>query len=199
MSLRPSVLLLLALLGLSQCDIMTDSPTPADTLPPASQTGAGTAGCIRDGQPWTARINTFGIPSSGAVGAVSDNPPKGPHRLSLSFQKIVDDKSVTNNDTYIEMELPDVSHPGRYVFDQTPTHLGVIGLIGTPAYLTFTDHHTLPEQLCYTGPTATGYLLVTRFDTAAHVISGTFEFTARSDQSGRTVHATEGRFDCKLN
>ena len=198
MSLRPSVLLLLALFGLSQCGVKTDGPTPAYTLPPATQTGAGPAGCILDGQPWTASINTFSIPSLEAVGAVSDTPPKGPHRLSLGFQKIVDDKSVTNNDTYIEMELPDVSHPGRYVFDQTPTHLGVIGLIGTPAYLTFTDHHTLPEQLCYTGPTATGYLLVTRFDTAAHVISGTFAFTARSDQSGRTVHATEGRFDCKL-
>ena len=199
MPLRPSVLLLLALLGLSQFDVMTDSPTPADTLPAATQTGAGTAGCILDGQPWTARVNTFSIPRMEPVGAVSDNPPKGPRPLSLGFKKTVDDKSVTNNDTYIEMELPDVSHPGRYIFDQTPTHLGVFGLIGTPAYLTFIDQHTLPKQLLYTGPTATGYLLVTRFDTAAHVISGTFEFSARSDQSGRTVHATEGRFDCKLH
>ena len=199
MSLRPSVLLLLALLGLSQCDIMTDIPTPAETLPAATQTGAGTAGCILDGQPWTARINTFAIPKLEPVGAVSDNSPKGPRGLSLSFQKIVDDQSATNNHTYIEMELPDVSHPGRYVFDHAPTQRGFIDVFGAPASLTFIDQNTQPKQLLYTGPTATGYLLVTRFDTAAHVISGTFAFTARSDQSGRTVHATEGRFDCKLN
>ena len=199
MSLRPSVLLLLALLGLSQCGIPNDSPSPADTLPAATQTGAGTAGCILDGQPWTARVNTFAIPMIRPVYVFSIPTFSGPRPMSLSFQKNVDDESATNNETMISLELPDVSHPGRYVFDQTPTHLGVIGLIGTPAYLTFTDHHTLPEQLCYTGPTATGYLLVTRFDTAAHVISGTFEFTAHSDQSGRTVRATEGRFDCKLN
>ena len=199
MPLRPSVLLLSALLGLSQCSV-TDGPSPADTLPPATQTGAGTAGCIMDGQPWNAYVSVgFMYPIVLGVYASRDaSPGPGPHRLSLSFQKSVDDHTATNNDTLIAMELPDVAHPGLYVFDQNPTNLGFIGVIGTPAYVIFADRHTLPKQVLYTGPTATGRLVVTRFDLTAHVVSGTFEFTARNAQSGRTVLVTEGRFDCPL-
>ena len=45
-------LLLAALLGLSQCKKKRD-PAPEDQLPPATQTGANTFGCLVNGQPWT--------------------------------------------------------------------------------------------------------------------------------------------------
>lgn len=198
MPLRPSVLLLLALLGLSQCGLPKDSPSPADTLPAATQTGAGTAGCLLDGQPWTARVNTFAIPMIHPVSVMAIPFPTGPRPMSLSFQKNVDDESATNNETMITLELPDVSHPGLYVFDRSPLPLGLVVVTGTPAYALFSDRHQLPHQSLYTGPTATGRLVVTRIDSAAHVISGTFEFTARSAESGRVVRVTEGRFDCPL-
>ena len=52
MPLRPFVLLLTALLGLTQC--MREGPDPEDRLPDATQTGQNTAGCRVDGLPWRA-------------------------------------------------------------------------------------------------------------------------------------------------
>ena len=50
----PPALLLAALLGLSQCQKKDAGPAkPEDQLPPATQTGAGTFGCLLNGQPWT--------------------------------------------------------------------------------------------------------------------------------------------------
>ena len=53
MPLRPAVLLVTALLGLTQC-IMREGPDPQETLPDATQTSQNTAGCRVDGLPWRA-------------------------------------------------------------------------------------------------------------------------------------------------
>ena len=53
MPLRPAVLLVTALLGLTQC-IMREGSDPQETLPDATQTGQNTAGCRVDGLPWRA-------------------------------------------------------------------------------------------------------------------------------------------------
>ena len=46
--------LLAALLGLSQCKKTEPAAArPEDQLPPATQTGANTFGCLLNGQPWT--------------------------------------------------------------------------------------------------------------------------------------------------
>ena len=53
-------LLYAALLLLTQCSKCKNDPTPADpaaALPPATQTGAGTLGCLVNGQPWTPQGN----------------------------------------------------------------------------------------------------------------------------------------------
>lgn len=195
MPLRPSVLLLTALLGLTQC--MRKGPDPVDTLPPATQSGANTAGCLVDGQPWTARIDFgLGVVASPAATALSNKFATGPHYLSLDFSKSVDEEAQPNNETDIKMYLPRVTQPGTYVFDQTPGPLNMIGSVGTPAYASFTYDKPSPEQVLLTGPATPGRLVVTRYDPGAGIVSGTFEFTARQSPTGPTVHVTEGRFDC---
>ncbi|GAA4504102.1 hypothetical protein GCM10023172_29960 [Hymenobacter ginsengisoli] len=63
MRLPPTSLLLAALLGLSQCKKNDSSPAkPEDQLPPATQTGQHTFGCLLNGQPWTPAGNPFGGP-----------------------------------------------------------------------------------------------------------------------------------------
>ena len=49
----PTPLLLAALLGLSQCK----KHDPESALPPATQTGASTFGCLVNGQAWTPKGN----------------------------------------------------------------------------------------------------------------------------------------------
>ena len=52
--LRLSPLLLAALLGLSTCRHTDFGPAKLeDQLSPTTQTGAGTFGCLLNGQPWT--------------------------------------------------------------------------------------------------------------------------------------------------
>lgn len=47
-------ILSLAAACLTQCHHSDPGPTkPEDQLPPATQTGAGTFGCLINGQPWT--------------------------------------------------------------------------------------------------------------------------------------------------
>lgn len=56
----PHPLLYAALLLLTQCSKCKNDPTPADPasqLPPATQTGRNTFGCLVDGQAWTPNGN----------------------------------------------------------------------------------------------------------------------------------------------
>jgi len=51
MNAQASALLLAALQGLAQCKKY--DPSPEEQLPPATQTGANTFGCLLNGQPWS--------------------------------------------------------------------------------------------------------------------------------------------------
>ena len=153
MPLRPSALLLTqlltALLGLTQCGVNLDGVYPLDKLPPATQTGEDTAGCLIDGQPWTSRVvRGLGSPNGPSAVALYRGVGAGPHFLQLSFSKAIDDKTHPNDDTIITMYLPEITQPGTYVLDQTPSSLGVFGANGTPAYATFTLR-TSPSRPSY--------------------------------------------------
>ena len=196
MPLRSSILLLLPLLGLTQC-FMPEGASPVDPMPDATQTGANTAGCRVDGLPWVARTNAQAM-SGAPLSAVSATwgmvrPPA--HHLSLSFDKQIDVNSDVHSRTYLRLELPGITRPGTVVLDQKYDGLVINGPI---AYAAFIYYQTPPDQQMRTGPATPGRVVVTRLDTVARVVSGTFEFTARNPSGGSTVRVTEGRFDCKF-
>jgi len=170
---------------------------PAEQLPPATQTGANTAGCVVDGLRWVARTNarTMGGAPLSAVYARWGRVRPPAHHLSLSFDKQIDDNSDVHSRTYLRLELPGITRPGAVVLDQKYDGLVINGPI---AYAAFTYYQTPPDQQMRTGPAMPGRVVVTRLDTVARVVSGTFEFTARNPSGGATVRVTEGRFDCKF-
>jgi hypothetical protein len=51
------LLLYLCLATLTQCSKCKDDPIPVNQLPPATQTGAGTFGCLVNGQAWMPKGN----------------------------------------------------------------------------------------------------------------------------------------------
>jgi len=206
MPFRPSLPLLSALLGLTQCQ--APAIEPLDKMPEATQRGAGTAGCRVDGQLWVARYDgTIGVPSSPAASARWAKAGNGTHPLRLLFAKeTYEDRDAVQNQTRVKLYVPDILRPGTFVFDRPATPY--IGLNPT-AYAGFTYGRPSPDQEYLTGPQHTGRLVVTRLDTVARVVSGTFEFTAVEVSggltgngtpvpSGKTVRVTEGRFDCKF-
>ncbi|UOQ52052.1 DUF6252 family protein [Hymenobacter cellulosivorans] len=89
--------------------------------------------------------------------------------------------------------MPDLRSASTFVLDQ-PANPQLAS--SNPAYGSFTFAKPSPEQVLLTGPSATGQLVITRFDSVARVVAGTFEFTAHEASGGATVRVTEGRFDC---
>lgn len=194
MKTRTASLLLAALLGLTQCK--KQGAEPQEQLPEATQTGQNSAGCRVDGQLWLPRHNGTTISGNPipAVSAVWRKAPTGAHPLALSFSKYIDQEHA-HNQTGVFLYLPNITQPGTFVLDQAANPQVVNG---PTAYAAFTFYRPSPDQELLSGPAAPGRLVVTRLDTVARIVSGTFEFTARQASGGPTVRVSEGRFDCKF-
>ena len=208
MKIFTPVLLLGSLLGLTQCLLLPDDVSmPEDKMPAATQTGANTAGCIVDGLTWVPRREGFLFGGNyspidvqwGKVGG-------GRHPLELLLVKNIDDVTQVHGETSLKLYLPDITQPGTFILDQ-PGNPSVVN--GPNAYGVFSFNKPSPDQVLLTGPGAPGRLVVTRLDTSAHVVSGTFEFTPIQGNGGltgngtpipggKTARITEGRFDCKF-
>ena len=200
-------LLLGSLLGLTQCLLLPDDVSmPEDKLPAATQTGANTAGCVVDGLTWVPRREGFLF--GGNYSPIDVQWGKvwgGRHPLALVLVKNIDDVTQVHGETSLHLYLPDITQPGTFVLDQ-PGNPSVVN--GPTAYADFHFNRSPTKQL-RTGPGAPGRLVVTRLDTVARVVSGTFEFTPAEVTSGltgngtpisggKTARITEGRFDCKF-
>lgn len=156
---------------------------PISQLPPATQTGANTAGCLVDGVPLTPKSN-------GGLNNVFQcfyQQVDGEFFFSISF---TDEQSefgrtcqiftimaqIEKNTTY-ELNIDDsgesTGHGGQY-------RLGVT-----------------EEFKFSTSESVTGELTITKLDFQNNIVSGTFFFDAISI-TGDSVSITEGRFDAQF-
>jgi len=170
-------LLLAALLGLSQCK-KTD-PTPEAQLPPATQTGANTLGCLVNGQPWTPQGNNgssnYTVSYDRGLGASFD-------LRTYRYQQ-----KPTDNFQYIIIETSRLYGPKTYsIKDSLNTRVALYDR------LTGCDLSSLNP-----GTYRKGTLTITRLDLQAGIIAGTFAFTLAKPGCD-TVRVTQGRFDKKL-
>ena len=178
MRLPPTPLLLAALLGLCQCK--KKDPDPVSQLPPATQTGANTFGCLVNGQPWLPSGNNGG-PNSVALYDPGINTPSGA-QLNIATYRISDSR------TYIRLACgPIVAQKRTFVMT-----------------LPMTEANGCYEGLdgSYCGGSALTYLkgqmVLTRIDEQIGIISGTFWFTSVRRGSPDTLKVTQGRFDYKF-
>ena len=175
----------LALLGLSQCKKADQAPAkPEDQLPPATQTGANTLGCLIDGQAWVPGGNYLSDNLSviydpgylgGALQIKADRytGPQKQIRQALTFGAAYVDKA------------------GSYPF----------ALTGPNGVYYADDNRDVPCREFGRWNTVTyqtGVLTVTRFDLRAGIIAGTFTFTLAQKGCADTLKITQGRFDHKL-
>lgn len=178
MRLPPTPLLLAALLGLSQCK--KADLTPEEQLPPTTQTGANTFGCLVNGQPWTPKgyngTSNYSVSyDAGLNGGVFDLQTYRYPDASKYFQNI-----------YLDV-LSDCQ-VGTYSFDSSK-RTGVVFQDGkTNCYWSNTDNATTYRR---------GSLTITRLDLQAGIIWGTFAFTLYKSGCD-SVRVTNGRFDKKL-
>ena len=178
----PYALLLAALLGLSQCKKKAD-PAPADQLPPATQTGANTFGCLLNGQPWTPNGNN-GLPNY----RVTYDPGYAGGNISIRAYRYLNSNS--NSQQYINIGGNRIDRVGSYP----------LVLVGDRTVFFYDDNLPAPCNEYRDLPTLTyrkGTLTLTRLDLAAGIVSGTFAFTLYQPGCD-SVKVTQGRFDKKL-
>lgn len=164
---------------------------PTTTLPEATQTGQNTAGAKVNGTVW--RSVQDAMWAGPAISAHYLKNVTG-YSLSLYFERFAVGGNPPYNETNITLYVPNVRTLGTVVLDQTADPRLTTA---NPAYATFSYQKTTPSQLLITGPAYPGTLTVTRLDTVARIISGTYEFQAKEKGGPATISVTDGRFDVK--
>ena len=179
--------LYLCLLTLTQCSKCTrDDPTPADParlLPPATQTGANTFGCLLNGQAYTPQ----GRVGLGANFAVDYDPTFNGGDLIVRTYR--GDGQGGN----VAIDLHCVPIPGTGTYS-----LNLPGGVGGASYTNSRDPSLCGE--IFTDASISyrrGVLTITRLDRTARVVAGTFEL--KFVRAGcDTIRLTQGRFDAKF-
>ena len=172
--------LYLSLLLLTQCSkCRRDDPAPVDQLPPATQTGAGTFGCLLNGQAWTPRGND-GFSNY----SVSYDPTYHLGTLSVAAYRLSGNGADQQT---IGFSSDSIRATGTYFFKKAGRHQA-----GVENRATICRYYSQDA-----GVYCKGYFAITRLDLSAGIISGTFAFTLHRPGCD-TVCVTNGRFDRKL-
>lgn len=159
-----------------------------NALPDATQEGSNTAGFLLDGQPWLPKGSTLGSNVSGV--SATWNPASKQRNLRIGFGRY-NDEDITSFGFYI----PYIKQSGIVKLDQNaPLYLGN----DNPAYGLYLIHRPSPDRYFLTTSTSRGQVIITRFDTIARVVSGTFEAQVREDGGTATHTITQGRFDVRF-
>lgn len=161
------------------CNKDDDQPSnPIDQLPPATQTGAQTIGCLVNGVPFadSGVMNNFYQHIDGEYFLVINwlrNTSEGYKSGQIATNRI----QIEEGQTYILNKSSYVD--GDY----------------TGAGATFVSTLSEIYGQYETNTNYTGQIHFTRFDTVNFIMSGTFEFEAQEIQTGETISITNGRFD----
>ena len=169
-----TAILLLAITFLIACD--KDEPTcqGIDCLPPATQTGAGTFGCLVNGVPYvdnSGRFNCFyqfvngeyyfGIGSSKEQAGLTQIII-GSNKSPILVNNFIEFNENIDTEFYAEINLKNIS--GDFV----------------------TTNQT------------DGFITFTKFTTNPNIVSATFEFKIKNPSTGVVYEITKGRLDAKF-
>ena len=177
------ILIFLATLTLSCCD-KDDDKTPLEQLPPATTTGANTAGCLVNGQAFLPK----GSSQFGPTLSCFYQQDKDGYHLGLS----INDKG--NKSLYKTVQF--ATNPIQLV-ENTTYLLGLKTNNGTNYNSNFGEYYMLSfegDKYYETTNIYIGELKITKLDTQQRIISGTFWFDA-INSDGEKVEIRDGRFD----
>ena len=169
-----TAILLLTIILLSACD--KDEPTcqGIDCLPPATQTGAGTFGCLVNGEPFVDNSGFFNCFYQFVNGEYYFGI-RGRKEGSISQIGIGSEKKNINLGINQQLKSQqDGNFYGRISFNCSSC-LGATTLDVKPGIVSFT-----------------------KLDFQDKIVSGTFEFTVTDSSTGAIYKITEGRFDSKF-
>lgn len=146
-------------------------PTPLSLLPPETQTGQRTFGCLVNGQAW----NLAGSPLGGPLFTAQYNSSY----LILGASGLSADK--TSSGGVIQIGIGKIATAGRYTLTRRDT-----------SFVNYDDVRTNCKY--YTDKNHPAVIEVTRLDLINRIVSGRFSFTLETPGCGKIV-VTDGRFD----
>ena len=145
-----------------------------ESLPPATQTGARTLGCLVDGKAFIHKGNVMNcyyqiIDGEHFFGIQGRNNDENPISITLGTYN----KAIVEGETYQLLEsVPDNAWGGS-LFETTQTS----------------------GEVANTNSEFSGELTITKLDFINNIVSGTFWFDLAHPLTGETVEITQGRFD----
>jgi hypothetical protein len=175
-----SIIFIAFILMASGCSKQSASST--NQLPPATNQGLNTFGCLVNGQVFVPQA-PIGYPYPYYTCYIY------PNTTNPNFSEFTlsgEDKS-NGGFTAVGFTLDSINLQQGDTFQ--------LKSIGGGNYATYTNANTPGYINYYTTDTLTGQLIITYLDKTNYIVSGTFLFNAVSANASDTVHITEGRFD----
>ena len=156
--------------------------TELQKLPPATQTGANTFGCLVDGVAW---LPNGSKPQTGGPNIqVYVDPTFQGGRFSITGHQ------YNNFQSKINFGSANCTNAGYFDISSSTNGLG---------YNRFLNNVNTCEFSSFDAATyRRGFFNISRYDLTNKIFSGTFEFTIKSQGCGDTIRITNGRFDVKL-
>jgi hypothetical protein len=187
--MRNTVLVATSLLLLAACKKDTVDP---DGLVPATQDGKNTGDFLLNGTPFSPRPRITS-PGNKPVGASWGHSSRQQGYVQLSLMREDDDRRVRN----LNLIIANIKRTGTYRLNDVVSPAVVPGPQSFAVYeLPYNASAYKPYY--FTGPTSPGEVIITRFDTVARVVSGTFEARLHEYNGSDSVRVTKGRFDCSF-
>ena len=185
-------------LALASCS--KDSNTVGDELPPITQTGANTAGCIINGKVLIPKntINSLsGYPVYGLTTGAGVNFNAPIIGDDYWYIKIANLRS-TGKDYWIYIHLNDTKIGlSNYIVGQSNVEFFADGP-NNPAIIVRETNNGISGTTYISGSNA-GTISVTRFDYSNGIYSGIFNATLyNKDNPSEIIQVTDGRFDINL-
>ena len=183
-----NILLLLITTTFLACCSKDQPPTqlnPIDQLPPATQTGANTAGCLVNGQAFLPKGNSFGGP---ILSCFYQQDADGYH-LGLS---ITNKSSLENKSINISLNPQQLTEGSTYMLVLRTNN----GSSYTSNFGEYIITNNINSGFQYrTTNTITGEIKITKLNASQKIISGTFWYD--SILSNDIIKVRDGRFDMR--
>jgi len=168
-----SILLLASILQFSGCGLL---PTPKEELPPITQEGKNTFGCLVNGKLWLPK---------GYNGTSNLDASYDPSYEGGTFDVATYSISSDQDRQYLYMFMTNLSKVGTYKLNNIK--------VGSSTF----DYSSKCNYDRDSSVYRDGYLNISKFDLSKQIISGTFEFVIYK-LSCDTIKITKGRFDMKF-
>lgn len=176
--------ILVSLIGVNLCvffiAIGCSSPS-VDPLPQESQSGQNIIGCRIDGEVWLPSFDFSRDFKRGGTGRIA--------RYSTKKKTLYVGGTNENTGGSINLSLANCSQEGTYSLDDRSTDLmRPVSNSGS-----FSPSGYIGEDTYWTTSQYSGQVVITKLTN--QIVSGRFSFTAWNQNTGKTVHVTDGRFD----